>query len=170
MRKILASRLRVLAVALCAVSAVSCLEPAEPTPVSTLVSIDPLDSYARGHQTDAASSFHMEFRVQNTGSRNVFIDTGYTRTEKLVNQKWELAAERVPSGNPFSSSRMLRPNQSTVLSVDVNDFPGTSPASTLLRNLRGLYRTRFRMSFTPNGTELLAPEDSYSAPFSVTID
>jgi hypothetical protein len=129
-----------------------------------------LNDYTRGQQTNTGSSFHMEFRVVNTGSRNVFVDTDYMRTEKLVNQKWEVAAERMPSTSPFSSSRMLRPNQSTVLSVAVFYVPGSSPASTLLANLRGLYRTRFRMSFAANGAELLAPEDSYSAPFSVTTN
>ena len=165
---ILARHLRVAAIAITAVAAASCLEPAAPTPVSTLVSIDPLNAFTRGQQTELVSTFHMEFRVLNIGSRNLFLDTDYMRTEKLVNQNWELAAERAASA--FFASRMLRPGQSTVVSISVVYTRGTSPESLLLSHLRGLYRARFRLSFTSNGTELLAPEDSYSAPFSVTTD
>lgn len=132
------------------------------------MSIDPLNDFTRGQQTELVSTFHMEFRVRNIGSRNLFLDTDYMRTEKLVNQKWELATERAAA--PFFASRVLGPGQSTVVSISVAYTRGTSPESILLSHLRGLYRARFRLSFASNGTELLAPEDSYSAPFAVTTD
>ena len=144
----------------------SCLEPVEPTPTSTLLSIDPLNLYTRGSQTETNSTFHMELRIRNKGTRDIYLDGDYRRLEKLVDQKWKLATER--DNFPFASVRVIRPSQSASVSYVMVYVRGTSPETVLLENLRGLYRVGLRFSLTPNGSELFALDESYSVPFSVT--
>jgi hypothetical protein len=107
----------------------------------------------------------MAFRVQNTGSRTIFLDRIYTRAEKLIDQEWELAIETPEAA--FASVRTLLPNQSTTFTYRVNYVRGSLPAAPYLEHLRGLYRVRLRFSFTANGSDPLPSEESYSQPFAV---
>ena len=142
-----------------------CLDAVAPTPVSTVVSITPLDRSTRGNESDGGTRFHIEIRIRNIGSRTIFLDRLYARTEKLVDQEWELALET--AGPPFGSIRTIPAGQSFTLTYSVSYVRATSPKLVHLEHVRGLYRARFRMAFTSNGTDILAPEDSYSRPFAV---
>jgi hypothetical protein len=148
-----------------ATSAIACLDAVAPTPTSTSVTITPVNRSTRGSESGAASKFQMDFRVRNTGSRTIFLDRIYTRTEKLVDQEWELATET--TGAPFASVRTLLPNQSTTFSYGVNYVRDTSPFAMHLEHIRGLYRVRLRFSFASAGIDPLPPEESYSQPFAV---
>jgi hypothetical protein len=144
----------------------SCMEPVEPTPTSTLLSIDPLNLYTSASQTETTSTFHMELRIRNRGARDIYLDGDYRRLEKLVDQKWKLATER--DNFPFASVRVIRASQSASVSYVMVYVRGTSPETVLLENVRGLYRVGFRLSLTPNGSEPFPLDESYSVPFSVT--
>jgi hypothetical protein len=148
------------------VTTTSCMEPVEPTPTSTLLSIDPLNLYTTGSQTESNSTFHMELRIRNKGSRDIYLDGDYRRLEKLVDQRWKLATER--DNFPFASVRVIRASQSVSIPYSMVYLRGSSPGTVLLENLRGLYRVGLRLSLTPNGSELFPLETSYSIPFSVT--
>lgn len=157
-----------LIVAAILLSTTSCLDPIEPTPTSTLVSIDPLNLSAVGLQSETTSAFHIELRIRNRGSRDIYLDGDYRRLEKLVDQKWKLATER--DNFPFSSVQLIRVSQGATISYAMVYTRGKSPETVLLENLRGLYRVRLRLSLTPNGSEPLALDESYSRPFSVTTN
>lgn len=146
-------------------SAVACLDAVAPTPTSTSVTITPVNRSTRGSEDGGVSEFQMDFRVRNTGSRTIFLDRIYTRTEKLIDQEWELATET--TGTPFASVRTLLPNQSTTFSYRVNYVRDTSPFALHLEHIRGLYRVRLRFSFASGGIDPLPPEESYSQPFAV---
>ena len=150
----------------CILSSMSCMEAIEPTPESTLLSIDPADGSVRGTQSDSMTRFLMPLVIRNKGSRAIYLDLGYRRTEKLIDQKWELAAETA-NGN-FASIRLLNPGRTVTIDLVVVFRRGSPPAAPLLEHIRGLYRARLRFSYTGNGTDLLPVDDSYSQPFAVT--
>jgi len=155
-------------VAAISLSTTSCLDSLEPTPTSTIFSIDPLNLYTAGSQTETTSSFHMELRIRNRGARDIYLDGDYRRLEKLVDQKWKLATQR--DNFPFASVRVIRASQSITMSYVMVYVRGTSPETVLLENLRGLYRVGLRLSLTPNGSDLFPLDESYSVPFSVTTN
>ena len=163
------NRMRTAAVAagvFCIFASVSCLESIEPTPTSAVVSIVPANGSVTGAQTDAFTRFMMPLVITNTGSRPVYLDLGYRRAEKLVDQKWELALEQ--SAGNFVSVRILNPGRTVTINYVVAYERGSSPPLPLLDHIRGLYRMRLRFSFTSNGTDPLPVEDSYSQPFAVS--
>lgn len=146
-------------------SSSGCLDAIAPTPTSSLVAITPINRWTRGEESESGSRFFIELRIRNAGSRTIFLDRLYGRTEKLIDQKWELAIETTTP--PFGTVRSIPPNQSITIGYLVQYVPGVSPDSPYLEHLRGLYRVRLRLSYSSNGTDLLPPEDSYSQPFAV---
>ena len=152
------------AIVSCAVS-VSCLESVEPTPESTVLSIQPLTPYVRGVETAASSRFQMEFRIRNNGTRPVYLDLAYRRFEKLVDQRWELAAETTAA--PFTAVRTIQPGVQISVVFSVVHTRGSS-SFELIEHVRGLYRARLRLAYNPGGTDQMPVEDSYSLPFVVT--
>jgi len=146
-------------------SITGCLDAVAPTPTSTVVSITPLVRSTRGNEDDSGSRFNIEIRIRNLGSRTIFLDRLYARTEKLVDQKWELALET--DRPPFGSIRAIPAGQSFTLTYAVTYIRAVAPRRIHLEHVRGLYRARFRMSFSANEAELLPPGDSYSRPFAV---
>lgn len=144
----------------------SCLEPVQPTPRSTIIAIDPVTPFTRGLDSDVISRFEVNLRFRNDGARTIYLDGGYRRLEKLVDQKWEVAMES-PSA-PFEAFREIRPGQRVTTSYVVLYDRRTTPELVLLKRIRGLYRMRLRLAFTVNGTEQLHADDSYSQPFAVT--
>lgn len=153
------------AIVSCAVS-VSCLESVEPTPESTVLSIEPLTPYVRGVETATSSRFQMEFRIRNNSTRPVYLDLAYRRFEKLVDQKWELAAETTAA--PFTAVRTIQPGVRISVVFSVVHTRGSSSQFELIQHVRGLYRARLRLAYNPGGTDQLPLEDSYSLPFAVT--
>jgi hypothetical protein len=140
---------------------VACLDSIEPTPRPAQISVVP--SLGELVITPLASGFtwSMQVFVRNNGGRNIYVDQTYRRTEKLVDQKWELAIE-----SPMSPSfRTVIPSQTQSLPYVVTYVNGSK--STLLEHVRGVYRVGLRVSYTPNGNELFPAESSYSLPFVV---
>ena len=150
---------------LSAVTVTGCLDAVAPTPTSAVVSITPVNRSTRGDENELGSRFNIDIRIRNLGSRTIFLDRLYARTEKLIDQEWELALE--PDRPVFGSIRTIQPGQSFTLTYSVFYVRATMPRSVHLEHVRGLYRARFRLSFTASDAELLAPEDSYSQPFAV---
>ena len=150
----------------CCVALVSCLQPLESTPESSLVSITPVSPFIRGLDSDYISRFEITFHVQNPGARTLYVDATHRRIEKLVDQKWEVAMESAPA--PFVAFRSIPPNQRVSVSFIVRYDRRTDPDWVLLQRIRGLYRARLRLAFTPDGSDAVPPEDSYSQPFAVT--
>ena len=147
-------------------SSVSCMESIEPTPKSAVMSIVPANGYVTGDQTETFTRFLMPLVITNTGSRPVYLDLGYRRAEKLIDQKWELAIEQ--SAGNFVSVRIINPGRTVTINYVVAYQRGSTPPLPLLDHIRGLYRMRLRFSYTSNGTDPLPVEDSYSQPFAVT--
>jgi hypothetical protein len=147
------------------VATAGCMESMAPTPVSSNVSITPVNPATRGDETQTGSRFAMRMTIRNTGTRTIYLDRLYSRTEKLVDQRWELAIESTLT--PFGAVRTIGPGQSFALDFVMLYVRGQSIPSSYLEHPRGLYRVRFRFSFTANGSELLPPEESYSQPFAV---
>ena len=145
-------------------SSSACLDTLEPTPTSTAVAITTLS--ADGRELDQRRLVGAGFSLENTGTRRIFIDRNYFRLEKLVNQRWKLAAEQDGPFNPALTG--LAPGRTTFTSKNFVHDPAAVTQFPLIEHVRGLYRMRFRISFTSNGTELLPAEESYSQPFSVT--
>jgi hypothetical protein len=104
--------------------------------------------------------------VRNKGTRAVYADSFYRRTEKLVNQKWEMAAE-TPSG-PIGFRTTIGPGQTVPLAYVVTYTAASH--FTLLKHPRGLYRVRIDLSYAAGGQDRLPPEDSYSPPFTVITE
>lgn len=136
-----------------------------PTPTSAAVTITPTARSIPGLESQAGTRFILEFRIRNTGSRQIYVDRLYGLTEKLIDQKWEPVMERTPP--PFASIRIIGAGQSITFEHLVQYVRGVSPSSPYLEHIRGLYRVRLRFSYLPNGTEPLPPEESYSEPFVV---
>jgi len=156
-----------LSVAALAMSAtlIACLDTAAPTPASTLVSVSPARSWVRANETQAGIRFVIDLEIRNTGSTRIYLDRGYGRTEKLIDQKWKVVLER--SATPFTTVRSIEAGQLTVVSYVVEYVRGVSPESVYLARARGLYRAGLRFAFAADGTTPLPAEESYSKPFVV---
>jgi hypothetical protein len=141
------------------------MDAVAPTPVSSSVSITPVTRSTHGDANDAGARFAIDLRIRNTGSRTIFFDRLYGRTEKLIDQQWEFATESTAPA--FGSVRTITPGQSLTFTFQMLYVSGKSPPSTYLEHIRGLYRARLRFSFTSTGSELFPPEESYSQPFAV---
>jgi hypothetical protein len=150
---------------LCIVLTSGCLDPMEPAPTSSVVTITPTTRSVRGQESETGSRFGIEFRVRNTGSRTIFLDQFYAHTEKLIDQKWKVVMETTPP--VFASARTIPTGQSVTAQYLVQYVGGVSPESPYLEHVRGLYRVRLRLSYRSNGSELVPPEESYSEPFVV---
>jgi hypothetical protein len=146
-------------------AAAGCLDAVAPTPTSTLALITPASASTRGTQTPSTTRFAIDLRVRNTGSRTIFLDRNYGRTEKLVDQKWELAIET--TSPPFVSVRTIPPGQALTITYVMLYVRGASPESIYVEHVRGLYRARLRLSYNENGSDPLPVEASYSQPFAV---
>ena len=158
--------MRIAAVIAISVASVSCLESVEPTPVSTVLSIDPATTFVRGVEAATFSRIQVEFRIRNNTTRPVYLDLAYRRFEKLVDQKWELAVES--TGNPFAAVRTIQPGVRISVVFSVVHNRGSVSESDLMEHVRGLYRTRLRLAYDTGGNDQIPVEDSYSTPFAVT--
>ena len=143
----------------------SCLEPIEPTPSSELISIVPVSPFTRGFETETITRFEINIRVQNNGTRTIYLDGSSYRLEKLVDQKWIVARETPPAS--FQATREIGQSQRVTSSYVMLYNRVTAPQDVLLSHVRGLYRLRLRLAFNPGGAEELPQQDSYSQPFAV---
>ena len=142
----------------------ACLDTIEPTPISADVAITTVS--ADGRELDQRRLVGAGFSIENTGTRRIYIDRNYFRLEKLVNQRWQLAAEQ---DGPFSTGLVgLAPGRTVFTSKNFIHDPAAVIQFPLIEHVRGLYRMRFRFSFTADGSELLPADESYSQPFGVT--
>src|SRR5215212_4799164 len=105
--------------------ATSCMDVAEPTPVATFVRIEPRTPNTYGIESETLSAFHMEFVTRNSGTRRIYLDLGYYRLDKLVDQKWVLAYER--SATPFQSVEGINPSAQTFHSTNAISSRGPDP-------------------------------------------
>ena len=163
---ILMMRWRTVSVALVIVSLAACVQAAEPTPTSDLISVDPERPTTRITQTSTTSFFDMPIHFRNTSGRPIYIDASYRGIEKLIDQKWRVAVENNPS--PFSSTAFLLPGRETRFSVTVFFNPKNAGSTPLLEDMRGLYRVRFRVAFDSRGADPLPSDAGLSQPFAVT--
>ena len=139
----------------------SCLDSIEPTPQPSQISVVPQKGELVTTPSSNGFTWSMQIFVRNNGTRNIYVDQIYRRTEKLVDQKWELAIE-----SPMAPSfRTVAPSQTQSLPYVVSYFNGTNYPR--LEHVRGLYRVGLRVSYQPNGNELFPAESSYSRPFVV---
>jgi hypothetical protein len=141
------------------------MDAVAPTPVSSTVSITPVTRSTRGDANDSGARFIIDLRIRNTGSRTIFLDRLYGRTEKLIDQKWEFATETTTPA--FGSVRAIGAGQSFTLTYQMLYVKGRTPPSIHLEHIRGLYRARLRFSFTSSGSDPFPAEESYSQPFAV---
>ena len=156
--------LRVVLTVTALLSSVACLDTLEPTATSAAVTITTLS--ADGRELDQRRLVGAGFSIENTGTRRIYIDRNYFRLEKLVNQRWQLAAEQT---GPFSPGLTgLAPGRSTFTSKNFIHDPAAVIQFPMIEHIRGLYRMGFRISFTVDGKELLPAEETYSRPFAVT--
>ena len=97
----------------------------------------------------------------------MFIDTGYRRLEKLVDQRWEIADEVFPPNNIFrANTPSLGTNRVTTVSYAAV-YDRTKGGASLLAHVRGVYRIGFRMAFAFDGSHMIPQEETYSKPFAV---
>lgn len=140
-----------------------CLDSMEPAPASAQVSIFPLKEAALAVPSRTGYTFSMTLIVTNTGSRTIYVDQIYRRTEKLVDQKWELAVESPTA--PVGLTRVIGPLQTQSMPYVVTYVPGTD--FPLLEHMRGLYRVGLRMAYATDGSEPITGDAPYSRPFAV---
>ncbi len=145
----------------CLLATLACLDSIEPTPQPTQISIVPQTGELVATSLKNGFTLSMQIFVRNNGGRTIYVDQFYRRTEKLVDQKWELAVES-PAAPSF---RTVGPSQTQSLPYVVTYLNGSR--FTLLEHVRGLYRVGLRVSYSPNGAELFPAESSYSLPFVV---
>ena len=152
-----------IAIGLC--TTLGCLDTMEPTTVSQYVSIESLN--ASGVELALTNVVTATIRIRNTGTQQVFIDTGYRRLEKLVDQRWEVANESVSPGNVFRANNPgLGTNRVSTVSYSAV-YDRSKGDTALLAHVRGVYRLGFRMAFAPDGSNMIALEETYSKPFAV---
>lgn len=150
-------------------AAFGCLEPMEPTPDSAPVVITPRMESILVTKLASGWTFTLQLRVRNYGTRTVFVDLSYRVTEKLIDQKWKIAA--------FSpETRQLReipPSQTQTISYAVTYVHGTVLPGTqagILEHARGLYRVGLRLFYSSNGSDPLPAENYYSRSFVVLTE
>jgi hypothetical protein len=139
-----------------------CLDQIEPTTIDAPISIATVAASTSVQQTQTGFAFSTGVRVRNFGVRTIYVDQVYRRTEKLVDQQWQLVSE---TASPFPGNRAVGPSQVTLLNYTVAfRKDGQIP---LLAHPRGLYRVGLRIFYGANGTEPLSAEPLYSDPFVV---
>lgn len=141
------------------VALVGCLEPIEPTPNSAPLSITPMLEATSVIKGTDGFTFSLPLMVKNVGTSTVYVDLYYRRTEKLVDQKWEVAAESVPT----SILRSFAPNESRRIEYIVVYKPGE--AYPLLEQARGVYRVGLRAFYGNTATDPISPSPLYSKSF-----
>ena len=146
------------------IAAGGCMDALEPTSVSPVVRITALDEATVASETQVASRFETTLLVRNTSNRTLYLDMGYRRTEKLIDQTWVVALES--GATRFASVRVLGPAQTINLSHTASSLD--SPPVSVLQHIRGLYRVRLRLAFDRGGLEELPAGESYSQPCPVT--
>jgi len=149
------------------IAAIGCLEPLEPTPDSSPVMITPQSDVIPATDVAGGWTFTLPLRVTNTGSRTVYVDLSYRRTEKLIDQKWEIAVQT----QSFGQWRAILPSQTQSIGYGVTYARATSgppTSSAVLEHARGLYRVGLHLSYTLDGNELLPAENYYSRSFVVS--
>ncbi len=104
-------------------------------------------------------SFSLPLTVKNIGTRPVYVDLFYRRTEKLVDQKWEVAAESTPT----NLMRLFAPNESRRIEYVVSYKLGAG--FRLLEQVRGVYRVGLRAFYGANQTDPISDLPSYSRSF-----
>ena len=137
---------------------VACLDPIEPTPESWPLWITPAVQAVTIQEVKNLYTISVSLRVRNNGERTVYVDLRYRETDKLKDQKWEVAAESAPS----DLFRAIEPGQTQQILYVLSYPPGRYP---LLENVRGLYRVGLRAFYQSNGTSPIPAQPAYSSPF-----
>lgn len=141
------------------VALAGCLEPVEPTPNSAPLSITPIVEATSVFKDGDSFAFSLPLTVKNVGTRTVYVDLFYRRTEKLVDQKWEVAAESTPT----NLLRSFAPNESRRIEfIVVYKLDAGYP---LLEQARGVYRVGLRAFYAANATDPISATPSYSKSF-----
>lgn len=141
-----------------------CLDAAAPTPVSSIVEVWPRSEATNVGSITNGTTFLMRLNVVNRGDRAIHFH-GHYEIEKLVNQKWQLAYATPDRG--FQGSQTIQPSRSIDALVSARYVRGETGASSLLANMRGLYRARLRLSYSQVGDVPLPADAGYSIPFAV---
>ena len=155
--------LRISAAALGALACTGCLDSMEPTRISSVISIDPLNATAA--ELPATNILHANFRVSNRGAQRLFVDNGYRRLEKLVRQQWRLVDER--EGTLVAPIVPVEPNRFAAVAYSIGYDIGSIARQPLLQNLRGVYRVRYRIFLSAELSDTLPADESYSQPFAI---
>jgi hypothetical protein len=148
--------------ALVSLAASACMQPAEPTPVSTLVAIAPRFEAVRILGGGTSASFGNVFNVDDLTTRSIFLSDSWD-LEKLVDQKWQLAYSN--EGSPIG--QLVTPQQSGIASfliIFVRDPPSDNP---FFRNVAGIYRVHLRITYADGAKEALPTDQTYTPPFAV---
>lgn len=141
------------------VATTGCLETIEPTPNPAPLTITPLVEATTVVKQGDGFAYSLPLVVKNVGTRPVYVDVFYRRTEKLVNQKWQVAAESAPT----IFLRQFAPNESRRIEYVVWYKPGAG--NRLLEQVRGLYRVGLRAFYAADQTDPVSSTPSYSKSF-----
>jgi hypothetical protein len=140
---------------------VACMQPAEPTPVSTLVAITPRAEAFRVLGGGTSSTVSPIIRVEVLGQRSMFLSDSWD-LEKLVDQKWQTAFSN--SGSPVS--QIVMPGHPIVF-ASIIYTRGSTVESPLFQNVAGIYRMHLQMTYSDGAREAIPPSQTYSLPFAV---
>jgi hypothetical protein len=138
----------------------ACLDSIEPTPDSSPLSITPAVGAVPVKKLPNLSTITLSLRVQNRSDRVVYVDLLYRKTDKLIDQKWEVVAESPPS----TIFRSIEPGQTQQILYVLSYEPGRYP---LLEKVRGVYRIGLRGFYDLNITEPLPSQPAYSTSFVI---
>jgi hypothetical protein len=147
------------------IASLSCLEPAEPTPVSPDVRIEASFGTVNGFESDQVSSFAAQLTIVSTSSRPIFVDGSRIFFEKLVDQKWKYAAP--DDRRTFNSIFVLEGGAARGVEASVLYVRSTGNELSILDHIRGVYRAHFRLGFDRTFDEKLDSASTYSQPFTV---
>lgn len=104
-------------------------------------------------------AYSLPLVVKNVGTLPVYVDLFYRRTEKLVYQKWQVAAE----SSPTNFLRQFAPGEGRRIEYVVTYKPGTG--YRLLEQVRGVYRVGLRAFYAADQTNPVSTTPSYSKSF-----
>jgi hypothetical protein len=138
------------------------MQPAEPTPVSTLVAITPRFEAVRILGGGTSASFSNAFHVDELVTRSMLLSDSWD-LEKLVDQKWQLAY----SNKGVATSQIVTPQQGGLVLfqvIFVRDPPSDNP---FFRNVAGIYRLHLQMTYSDGAKEPLPADQTYTPPFAV---
>ena len=152
-------RAKLLAVVM-AFAPAACLDSIEPTPDSSPLSITPAVGAVPVQKLPNLSTITLSLRVRNDGDRTVFVDLLYRKTDKLIDQKWEVAAE---SAGSFIT-RSVAPGQTQQILYVLSYPPGRYP---LLERARGVYRVGLKAFYDEGMTEPIPAQPAYSSSFVI---